>query len=90
MATRSEEGDIRHRSAKRSFGAGAARVLPDKQGRIAIPEDLRVFAHLQRDCVIVGAIDEVEIWDRARWQEVTQVGDSLLESPDDFVDSDAT
>ena len=90
MATRSEEGDIRHRSAKRSFGAGAARVLPDKQGRIAIPEDLRVFAHLQRDCVIVGAIDEVEIWDRARWQEITQVGDSLLESPDDFIDSDAT
>ena len=38
MASRSEEGDIRHRSAKRSFGAGAARVLPDKQGRIAIPE----------------------------------------------------
>ena len=89
MASRSEEGDIRHRSAKRSFGAGAARVLPDKQGRIAIPADLRVFAHLQRECVIVGAIDEVEIWDSARWQEVTQVGDSLLESPDDFIDSDA-
>ena len=89
MASRSEEGDIRHRSAKRSFGAGAARVLPDKQGRIAIPEDLRVFARLQRECVIVGAIDEVEIWDSARWQEVTQVGDSLLESPDDFIDSDA-
>ena len=89
MASRSEEGDIRHRSAKRSFGAGAARVLPDKQGRIAIPEDLRVFADLQRECVIVGAIDEVEIWDSARWQDVTQVGDSLLESPDDFIDSDA-
>jgi len=88
MASRSEEGDVRHRSAKRSFGAGASRVLPDKQGRIAISEDLRSFAHLERDCVIVGAIDEVEIWDRARWQEITEVGDSLLESPDEFIDGE--
>jgi len=89
MASRSQEGDVRHRSAKRSFGAGASRVLPDKQGRIAVPEDLRSFAQLDRDCVIVGAIDEVEIWDSARWQEITEVGDSLLESPDEFNDGDS-
>tara|TARA_S200000501_G_scaffold185391_1_gene174451 strand:- start:8330 stop:8773 length:444 start_codon:yes stop_codon:yes gene_type:complete len=88
MASRSEEGDVRHRSAKRSFGAGASRVLPDKQGRIAVPEDLRSFAQLERECVIVGAIDEVEIWDSERWSQITQVGDSLLESPDVFNDGD--
>ncbi len=87
MASRSEEGDVRHRSAKRSFGAGAARILPDKQGRIAVPEDLRSFANLERECVIVGVIDEVEIWDRSRWQEITDVVDSLLESPDDFIET---
>ena len=89
MASRSEEGDVRHRSAKRSFGAGASRVLPDKQGRIAVPEELRSFAQLERDCVIVGAIDEVEIWDSSRWQQITEVGDSLLESPDEFNNGDA-
>ena len=88
MASRSEEGDVRHRSAKRSFGAGASRVLPDKQGRIAVPEDLRSFAQLERECVIVGAIDEVEIWDSERWGQITQVSDSLLESPDVFNDGD--
>ena len=88
MASRSEEGEVRHRSAKRSFGAGASRVLPDKQGRIAVPEDLRSFAQLERECVIVGAIDEVEIWDSERWSQITQVGDSLLESPDVFNDGD--
>ena len=88
MASRSEEGDVRHRSAKRSFGAGASRVLPDKQGRIAVPEDLRSFAQLERECLIVGAIDEVEIWDSERWSQITQVGDSLLESPDVFNDGD--
>jgi MraZ protein len=88
MASRSQEGDVRHRSAKRSFGAGASRVLPDKQGRIAVPEDLRSFAQLERECVIVGAIDEVEIWDSERWDQITEVGDSLLESPDAFNDGD--
>ena len=34
--------------------------------------------------MIVGAIDEVEIWDSERWSQITQVGDSLLESPDVF------
>lgn len=84
MSTRSKEGDIRHRAAKRSFGAGAARVLPDKQGRIAIPEELREFAQLQRDCVVVGSIDEVELWSAQRWTQINETGDSLLESPDSF------
>jgi MraZ protein len=84
MSTRSKEGDIRHRAANRSFGAGAARVLPDKQGRIAIPEELREFAQLQRDCVVVGSIDEVELWSAQRWTQINETGDSLLESPDSF------
>ena len=84
MSTRSKEGDRRHRAAKRSFGAGAARVLPDKQGRIAIPEELREFAQLQRDCVVVGSIDEVELWSSQRWTQINETGDSLLESPDSF------
>ena len=45
---------------------------------------------LLRDCVIVGAIDEVEIWDAVRWREATEVGDSLLESPDQFIDGAAS
>ncbi len=82
MSERSQSGGVHGRAAKRSFGAGAARVLPDKQGRIAIPEELRRFAGLQRDCVVIGAIDEVEIWDSGRWQEMNAQGESLLASPE--------
>ena len=57
-------------------------MLPDKQGRIAIPEELRRFAGLQRDCVVIGAIDEVEIWDSGRWQEMNAQGESLLAAPE--------
>lgn len=82
MSQRSQSGGPRGRAAKRSFGAGAARVMPDKQGRIAVPEELRRFAGLQRECVVIGAIDEVEIWDAGRWQDMNAHGESLLAAPE--------
>ncbi|TML64007.1 MAG: division/cell wall cluster transcriptional repressor MraZ [Actinobacteria bacterium] len=42
---------------------------PDAQGRVAIPQKLREFAQLDRELVIVGVDDRVEIWDRARWRD---------------------
>ncbi|WP_419841494.1 division/cell wall cluster transcriptional repressor MraZ [Candidatus Poriferisodalis sp.] len=82
MSERSEAGGPPARAAKRSFGAGAARVMPDKQGRIAVPEELRRFAGLRRDCVVIGVIDQVEIWDAERWQDMNAQGESLLEAPE--------
>lgn len=84
MSSRSKAGDASQRAAKRSFGAGAARVVPDKQGRIAIPEELREFAGLERECMVIGSIDEVEIWDTRRWLEVNAAGENVLEKPDEF------
>lgn len=46
----------------------------DKQGRITIPQRLREYAHLTRDCAVVGAETRAEIWDSARWQEYEQGG----------------
>ena len=68
-------------------GQAPARVLPDKQGRIAIPEELRRFAGLQRECVVIGAIDEVEIWDAGRWQDENAQGESLLAAPESGADA---
>ena len=47
--------------------SGASDELPDKQGRITIPPVLREYARLQRDCVVIGAMDRVEIWDAEAW-----------------------
>lgn len=82
MIQRAAAGNGRSRAAKRAFAAGAARVSVDKQGRFAIPEELRRFAHLERDCVVVGALDEVEIWDATRWQSVITTGEAMLTSPE--------
>lgn len=83
VRTRSRVGEREHRSALRSWAAAAVRVVPDKQGRIAIPEDLRRYAQLERDCVVVGSLDQVEIWNAARWAEIDALGDSVIESPDE-------
>ncbi len=51
------------------FSSGAHQVVPDKQGRIAIPAKLRDYAGLMGDVMVVGGNARIEIWDSRRWQE---------------------
>jgi len=55
------------RDYMRVMFAGAHDEIPDKQGRITIPAQLRAYAGLERACVVIGANTRVEIWDRAAW-----------------------
>jgi MraZ protein len=64
--------------AMRAFAANAHEVRPDSQGRITIPQRLRDFAHLDREVVVIGAIARVEIWDAARWRDVSATADEDL------------
>ena len=62
------KGSPVERNMARVFFAGAQEASPDRQGRIAIPANLREFADLTRSgqVVVTGAWDHVEIWDVAR------------------------
>ena len=40
----------------------------DKQGRIVIPSALKEYAGIDRDVVVAGVNDHLEIWDRATWR----------------------
>jgi MraZ protein len=64
--------------AIRAFSANAHEVRPDTQGRITIPQRLREFAHLERDAVVIGAIDRIEIWDAGRWGDQSGMADDSL------------
>jgi MraZ protein len=55
------------RDYSRVFFASASDEVPDKQGRITLPPALRVYAGLQRDCVVIGANTRLEIWDTQAW-----------------------
>lgn len=51
----------------RMLFAGASDETPDKQGRVTIPPMLREYAGLTRDCVVIGAMNRLEIWDAEAW-----------------------
>ena len=52
----------------RVFFASASDELPDKQGRITIPQALRAYAGLDHDCAVIGANTRLEIWDAQAWE----------------------
>ena len=54
----------------REFFAYAADCEPDGQGRILIPTLLRQKAALEKEVVITGSFDRVEIWSAQRWAEM--------------------
>ncbi len=62
---------------RRWLHAGACEVVPDKQGRILVPQNLRAYAGLEKDVVIVGAGKKAEIWDRDRWTSVDEAFDPM-------------
>lgn len=67
-------------NAVRAFAANATEVRPDSQGRITIPPRLREFAGLDREVVVIGALDRVEIWDASRWRDISSAADDSLTS----------
>lgn len=58
------------RKFARFFLAGAAQVEVDKQGRILLPANLREFAGLDKDVVLVGVGSRIEIWSRENWENM--------------------
>ena len=54
----------------RALFAYAADCEPDAQGRILLPLKLRQYAELEKDVVVIGSFDRVEIWNAKRWAEI--------------------
>jgi MraZ protein len=57
------------RKLQRFFFASASEAEPDKQGRFVIPAPLAEHAGLEREVVVAGVYDHLEIWDRAAWRQ---------------------
>ncbi|MCY0886980.1 MAG: division/cell wall cluster transcriptional repressor MraZ [Alicyclobacillaceae bacterium] len=64
------------RSFVRMFFSGASECELDKQGRVLVPSVLREHAGLQKDCVVLGVSNRVEVWSQERWTPYANVAES--------------
>ena len=70
------------RRMQRLFFASSHRTTLDGSGRLLLPEKLRDLAGLERDVVLVGLVDRVEVWPKAKWEAFEDEHGSAFDSLD--------
>ena len=68
------------RAFVRFFFSGATECSLDRQGRILVPPQLREFAGLEKDVVLLGLANRIEVWSKERWDSF------LTDSKNNFED----
>ena len=76
-----------NRIIMRRFIAPAQEIEFDKSGRLSIPQSLREFAGLEKDCVFLGEQRFVELWNAASYESyLCETEEKLLEASEQFKD----
>jgi MraZ protein len=64
---------------QRFFSGSAVDATTDGQGRAAIPSNLREYAMIDKEVMIIGAVNRLEIWSKQRWDEMAgSVTDEMI------------
>jgi len=76
------------RAFTRYFFSSAQECPVDRQGRILIPTTLREDAGLEKDVVLLGVANRIEVWSKARWdnfyRESTENFEAIAEKLSEF------
>jgi len=77
------------RAFTRFFFSGAVECEVDKQGRINIPQPLRNYADLEKECVVIGVSNRIEFWAEEKWEDYFQDSEeSFAEISENLMDFD--
>ncbi|MFA1818667.1 division/cell wall cluster transcriptional repressor MraZ [Virgibacillus oceani] len=77
------------RAFTRFFFSGAVECEVDKQGRINIPQPLRNYAVLDKECVVIGVSNRVEFWASENWEDYfSESEESFAEIAENLMDFD--
>lgn len=66
------------RAFVRFFFSGATELECDKLGRVLLPSNLREYASLQKEIVIIGVGARIEIWDSQIWSKYNEESDEAV------------
>ncbi len=76
------------RAFLRFFLSGAQECQADKQGRVALPTPLVLYANLKKECVVIGVNDRLEIWSEDTFSGYfNQNIDNISDLAEDLFDS---
>jgi MraZ protein len=70
----------------RVFSSSVHQDEVDKQGRVTVPAALRDYAGIDRDVVVLGAIDHGELWSPERWEQEKALDEGGLDALAEHVD----
>ncbi len=77
------------RAFTRFFFSGATECEIDKQGRINISSPLLNYAKLEKECVILGVSNRIEIWSQDIWNDYfNESADSFAEIAENMIGFD--
>src|SRR5690625_149000 len=77
------------RTFTRFFFSGAVECEVDKQGRINIPQPLRTYSKIEKECIVIGVSNRVEVWAKEIWEQYfIESEDSFEEIAEDLLDFD--
>lgn len=72
---------------KRFVIAPATVVTIDRVGRVGVPKELREYAGVERECVWAGVIEKIELWSKARWDDLRRAQNPAdIEKTRDFLE----
>ncbi len=78
LQAESRAGGVDARMALRVFTAFSDPISVDRAGRIGVPRQLRSYAGIDAECVVIGAGDFIEIWSEDGWQQALGIGVAAL------------
>jgi MraZ protein len=62
--------DPQVREFRRSFLNGATPIEMDNAGRLLLPKSLMEYAGLEKDIMLVSAVNKIEIWDSSKYKKL--------------------
>ena len=71
--------DSKHRAYQRFVLSAATKLTVDKQGRVNLPNSLTEHAKINKNIIVTGMVDKIEIWGEEGWKEYIEKTESSSE-----------